>query len=156
MSDRGGGAVIQSQCQSVPPVAAGLRRRGLALSIDFVLILVVSAFVSLYLCLVFDVTSEEGRALGARLVYLVLWSAYLLVSFSTTGWTLGKWIVGIRVVRRNGQLSFKSGFVRVLGYSLSALPAGLGFWWVLWDPDGSTWHDRLSGTRVILAHRFRR
>ncbi len=32
---------------------------------------------------------------------------------------------------------------------ISWLPAGLGFWWQLWDRDKLTWHDRVSGTRLV-------
>jgi hypothetical protein len=24
----------------------------------------------------------------------------------------------------------------------------LGYWWIIVDPDGLAWHDRLSGTRI--------
>ncbi|RME33614.1 MAG: RDD family protein, partial [Gammaproteobacteria bacterium] len=39
--------------------------------------------------------------------------------------------------------------VRLLAALLSLAPLGLGYWWALWDRDGLTWHDRLSGTRVV-------
>jgi hypothetical protein len=32
---------------------------------------------------------------------------------------------------------------------VALLPAGAGYWWVLFDSDRCCWHDRLSGTRVI-------
>ena len=37
---------------------------------------------------------------------------------------------------------------------LSWLPAGLGYFWQLWDTDKLTWHDRLSQTRVIDISRL--
>ena len=39
--------------------------------------------------------------------------------------------------------------LRFVAAVLSWMPAGLGFWWQLWDRDGLTWHDRLSGTRLV-------
>ena len=39
--------------------------------------------------------------------------------------------------------------IRFLAALLSWAPAGLGFWWQLWDRDHLTWHDRLSGTRIV-------
>ena len=39
--------------------------------------------------------------------------------------------------------------VRFFAALLSWVPAGLGFWWQLWDKDHLTWHDRLSGTRIV-------
>jgi uncharacterized RDD family membrane protein YckC len=38
--------------------------------------------------------------------------------------------------------------LRFFAAILSWLPAGLGFWWQLWDKDKLAWHDRLSGTRL--------
>lgn len=45
----------------------------------------------------------------------------------------------------------------VLAMVLSALPLYLGFLAPLWDPQRRTWHDRLTGTRVVYAgeHRLR-
>jgi uncharacterized RDD family membrane protein YckC len=34
---------------------------------------------------------------------------------------------------------------------VSLLPAGLGFAWVLVDPERRAWHDRLSRTRVVMV-----
>jgi len=31
------------------------------------------------------------------------------------------------------------------------LPAGLGWWWMLVDRERLAWHDRLSGTRIVLV-----
>ena len=39
--------------------------------------------------------------------------------------------------------------VRFFAAILSWLPLGLGFLWQLWDKDKLTWHDRLSGTRLV-------
>jgi len=41
--------------------------------------------------------------------------------------------------------------VRRLGWALvSLLPLGLGFLWILFDPEKRAWHDRLSRTRVVV------
>ncbi len=39
--------------------------------------------------------------------------------------------------------------IRFFAALLSWAPAGLGFWWQLWDREHLTWHDRLSGTRIV-------
>ena len=36
---------------------------------------------------------------------------------------------------------------------VSLLLGGLGFWWAWIDPDRLTWHDRLSGTRMLRQAR---
>ena len=45
-------------------------------------------------------------------------------------------------------VSWKQALLRLLAAVLSSLPAGLGWLWMLIDPQGLTWHDRMSGTRV--------
>ena len=39
--------------------------------------------------------------------------------------------------------------VRFFAAIVSWAPFGLGFIWQLWDRDGLTWHDRISGTRIV-------
>jgi uncharacterized RDD family membrane protein YckC len=38
---------------------------------------------------------------------------------------------------------------RYFAYFLSALPVGLGFLWIAFDPKKQAWHDRLAGTLVV-------
>jgi uncharacterized RDD family membrane protein YckC len=46
--------------------------------------------------------------------------------------------------------------IRYLVGNLSLLAAGLGFWWAWFDRERLTWHDRVSGTRVVrVAKRSR-
>jgi len=40
--------------------------------------------------------------------------------------------------------------IRVAGAYLSALALGLGYLWILLDPDRLSWHDRLSSTRLVI------
>ncbi len=42
--------------------------------------------------------------------------------------------------------------VRYLGYFVSALPLGLGFFWVAFDRRKQGWHDKLAGT-VVVRHK---
>lgn len=38
---------------------------------------------------------------------------------------------------------------RYCAYFLSALPLGLGFFWIAFSPKKQAWHDRLAGTLVV-------
>ena len=40
-------------------------------------------------------------------------------------------------------------FVRWLGSILSALALFLGYFWMLWDPEKQTWHDKMAGSVVV-------
>jgi uncharacterized RDD family membrane protein YckC len=64
--------------------------------------------------------------------------------------TFGKYIFGLRVVRRrdNAPLGVTRSLVRALAYWLSALPLFLGFLMALL-PGGRALHDVIAGTTVI-------
>ena len=79
---------------------------------------------------------------------------YFITLFTTTGQTIGKYVMGVRVVRLDGRpMTFMTGTVRWLGYFVSAIPFGLGFFWVIVDNRQQGFHDRLAGTSVIYAWR---
>ena len=75
--------------------------------------------------------------------YVGFWAGY--------GRTLGMQSWRLKIETENGD---KPGYLQASGRFFAAilswLPAGLGFWWQLWDKDGLTWHDRLSGTRLTF------
>jgi uncharacterized RDD family membrane protein YckC len=63
--------------------------------------------------------------------------------------TLGMQSWGLSLETPDGQQpGFSRASLRFFAAILSWLPAGLGFWWQLWDKDQLCWHDRLSGTRL--------
>ena len=71
------------------------------------------------------------------------------------GQTLGMLAWRGKVVREDGgPVSWTQALIRYLAAYVSWLPLGLGFWWSIWDPGKKTWHDRLSGTRLIGAPSF--
>lgn len=70
--------------------------------------------------------------------------------WSFSGQTVGKWVMGLRVVGADGQPPpLGRAMIRFAGYLLSAAPLYLGFVWVLFDDDRRAWHDRLARTWVI-------
>ena len=55
----------------------------------------------------------------------------------------------LRVVRSDGgPLSPREAAFRFVLAIPSVALLGFGFWWVLVDGEGRSWHDRLSGTRL--------
>ena len=79
---------------------------------------------------------------------------YFITLFATTGQTIGKAVMGVRVVRLDGRaMTFKTGTVRWLGYFVSVITLGLGFVWVIVDSRRQGFHDRLANTSVIYAWR---
>ncbi|MFH1618700.1 MAG: RDD family protein [bacterium] len=64
--------------------------------------------------------------------------------------TAGKWLLGLRVKKKDGaNLSFVSAFVRGTGYFVSAAPLNLGYVLALFTPKKRALHDYLAGSRVI-------
>ena len=46
-------------------------------------------------------------------------------------------------------MDLNKGVIRAVGKLLSGIPCGLGFFWMLWDKDKETWHDKIAGTTVV-------
>lgn len=89
-----------------------------------------------------------------------LYLLYLIaVSFLYFGWfwthggqTLGMRAWRLRIKHQQGEIvTWKHALLRFLSAVLSWLPVGAGYVWMLVDRSGFAWHDRLSGTRVILT-----
>ena len=67
------------------------------------------------------------------------------------GQTLGMRTWRIKLVRQDGgPITWTIALKRFVSALLSLLCLGLGFLWVLYDRDKLAWHDRLSGTRLML------
>jgi len=79
-----------------------------------------------------------------------------LLTYITNGRTLGKWIAGIRVASTSHKrIGFWQSVERALGYSVSALEAGLGFISYFTTKNRRTSHDRLAET-IVICDRDRR
>lgn len=84
-------------------------------------------------------------------ITLVLVVFVFFVGFwSRTGRTLGMQSWGLQLETLDGQIpSVAQASIRFFAAIVSWLAAALGFLWQLWDKDKCTWHDRLSGTRLV-------
>ncbi len=75
---------------------------------------------------------------------------YFVIFHACGGQTVGKMLMGIRVVDRAGEeLTLGASFLRLTGYLLSFLPMGAGFFWAVLDKDKEAWHDKLAFSQVI-------
>ena len=81
---------------------------------------------------------------------LVLGLSYFTYFHGAWGQTIGKMIVGLKVVQVDGQpLTFSRSLVRAIAYFFSALPVFLGFFWVGFTAHKRSWHDAIAGTIVV-------
>src|SRR5262249_37889694 len=85
---------------------------------------------------------------GASIVFVAL----LYFTFLTAGFgrTLGKWLLGLRVVGLSGEpIGVARPAARALGYIVSATPFGLGLLCIALDADHRGFHDIVADSRVV-------
>jgi uncharacterized RDD family membrane protein YckC len=116
---------------------------GLILSVPvFIIVAAVSA------------ASEVVGAVLNLLSYVGGVAYYAYFEGGPTGQTIGKKALNIRVVdARTHQpgVGTGRGVGRYFARILSSLVCLLGYFWMLWDPDKQTWHDKLASTKVIVG-----
>jgi uncharacterized RDD family membrane protein YckC len=140
----------------------GLLRRLAAITYDSMLVmgLIVLAItlvvIPLGVFLGWDVIDTAAlRRNPYYIVYLCLVPALFFIGFwSLAGETLGMRAWRMRIVRLDGgRPTLKEATIRYIAAILSWAVMGLGFLWVLFDGKRLAWHDRLSGTRLVLVPR---
>ncbi len=101
--------------------------------------------------------TESLRNNPIYITYLMLIPLLFFVGFwRTGGQTLGMRAWRFRIVDTTGQApTLKACLLRYLAALLSWGALGLGFLWMLVDGKNLTWHDRLSGTRLIMVPKRR-
>jgi uncharacterized RDD family membrane protein YckC len=86
------------------------------------------------------------------LVTFLIIISYHVIFWTFAGQTIGKAVMGIKVVSFKGKrMTVARSLLRYFSYFVSALPLGLGYFWILIDDKRMGWHDHLSGTRVIYV-----
>lgn len=152
---------------------AGIASRGAALVIDIIVVTVgviaIDWLIALPINFFFSVditqcvaAGPEGhpalyyacRAVSIAWVVIPIAGAplYFIFLFWTSGQTVGKYALGLRVVRLDGKpMTLANSIVRWFGYFISTLPFGLGFLWVTVDSRRLALHDHLAHTCVIYA-----
>ena len=130
--------------------SAGLFRRLAAILYDSLLIISMWLITTLLLVAFIN----DGTALQGPLFQFGLYfEACLFYSYfwRLRGQTLGMQAWKIKLVSPSLQtLSWQECFARLFFALVSVSMLGLGFIWMLFDPNRLTWHDRASGTRVVL------
>ena len=85
--------------------------------------------------------------LGQFIYYWYFWTRW-------EGQTPGKRVMNIRIVKGDGSpINGVDVLVRYMGYTISSLFLGLGYFWAIFDSKNQAWHDKLAGTYVIVADR---
>lgn len=112
--------------------------RTAAFAIDCVLIAIVTRLID---------SRQDGM-----FVFLLL--GYHVAFWAWQGTTLGGIIIGLRIVRTDGDdLRFVDALVRGLAGVFSIAVVAIGCLWMLFDPERQTWHDKIAGTYVVKVPR---
>jgi len=84
---------------------------------------------------------------------LVIWN--LFIRQGTTGYSVGKQVVGIKLVREATGQPIGGGlaFGRYILHILDGIPLYLGYLWPIWDAKKQTFADKLANTVVIVEPR---
>lgn len=121
-----------------PPDLSAYPRAGFgirlgALALDVLLLGITAAFLN----------ADDGW-------FFLLVLAYHIGLWSWKGTTIGGIVCHLRVVRPDGRpVGFTEALVRGLSAIFSVVVAGLGWFWMIWDPGRQTWHDKIAGTIVV-------
>lgn len=87
---------------------------------------------------------------GFQLYLLAVAIGFYCLFWRKNGQTLGMQAWRIQVVdTKGGKPGWGQCVIRCLAAMLSLAVAGLGYWWIWVDKENRSWHDRLSGTRVV-------
>ena len=121
---------------------ASFGQRLIAAIIDWLVLLIPSIVLSVI----------GGRTGGYGLSTLLGLGYAVYFEGTKNGQTIGKKMQNIRVVpKAGGSMDPGKAVIRYVCKIVSAIPCGLGFFWMLWDKDKETWHDKLSSTTVVTA-----
>ena len=136
----------------------GFFRRLFAAIIDLVIVLLLSSVMGFMAYIGYKVgLSAHGRAVSFENApplfvfltfgWLLLMTAYFVVFHGMEGRTIGKWLLGLRVVAADNQaVSYTGALLRWFGLVVTL---GLGSLWVLVSRQKRSLHDIIAGTWVI-------
>lgn len=137
---------IKTRNESFPKGYASIEKRALALIIDILLII---AF-ELGLRWLFS-SKPEQVIFFIQFLVLALSFCNLVIIPGITGWSLGKRILSIKIIKKeNKKAGFFDIFYREIVKSWLSLPLFyLGCFWMLIGKGQLTWHDSVADTRVV-------
>ncbi len=130
-----------------PTYAAGLARYPRATFLDRVAAFALDCLLVGIANALLDLNRHDG-------FFFLLLLGYHIAFWAWRGTTLGGIICSLRVIRTHGaELRAADAVVRGLSSVFSIAALGIGCLWMLQDPEGQMWHDKIAGTLVVKVPR---
>jgi uncharacterized RDD family membrane protein YckC len=129
----------------------GLLRRLAAILYDLLLVAAVLFLVTIpFIAVRGGEPVEIGDNLSYRIALVIVIYTFYVGFWTRSGRTLGMQSWGLQLETMDGRRpTLANASVRFVAAIVSLLPFGLGFLWQVVDRDRLTWHDRISGTRLV-------
>ena len=144
-------APVEPGVGALGPPPAGLARRFAAMFYDSLLLaaaLYAAAIPAVWL---------RGGAVPPDELWFQAWLVFVAWFYLALSWTRGGQTLGMRAWRcrlvtvDGGPVGWGRTLARFAAALVSWAALGLGFWWALAGPERRCWHDRWSGTRIVLV-----
>ncbi len=124
-----------------------------AILIDYLILVSILAFSTLIARMLGGGARTAGTSSETAGIIIAVFVAVLDFGLlaGLTGFTMGKWATGLRIVRKDG---YPVGIGRAclrhfVGYPISLLTLGIGFVLAAFSSRGRTLHDLIAGTLVV-------
>lgn len=128
----------------------GLPRRLAAMLYDSLLVFALTALATIPFIIMHGGENVEPESLAHQLTLFLVIYVFFVGFWSTKGRTLGMQSWGLQIEDENGATpNIGRCSIRFFAAIVSLACVGLGFLWQLIDKENLTWHDRLSGTRLV-------
>jgi uncharacterized RDD family membrane protein YckC len=138
-------------------MSAGVLRRFGAMFYDLLLVIALLFIVTaLFLPFTGGEAITPERSVVVERIYQAVLLCVVVVFFclfwTWRGQTVGMLAWRLRVERSDGTLlTWRDALLRLGGACVSLAALGLGYFWIWIDRDRLAWHDRWSGTRVVVT-----
>jgi len=130
--------------------ASFFRRLGAAL-IDGIIVGIFGAVLGAIIGMSGDVNVSVTNGLSM----IISIGYYLATYMNMEGKTIGKKALGIQVIKKDGTPMtdpFSIIIRDVVGKFISGAVILLGYFWMLFDKNNQTWHDKIAGTYVVKVN----
>lgn len=107
---------------------------------------------------IFPLGTQAQLPLSNSLDFIVSYllpAAVIIIFWIYRSATPGKMVLSLQIIDATTGVIPSSWqcLIRYVGYYISLLPFGLGFWWIIWDRRKQGWHDKLAHTIVIIKRK---